>query len=860
MLHLVDDSGHLKPKGEVTDFLTSALCENNANNDKEKLSLISIGSNYHIVGVLGAQSSGKSTLLNHLFTTNFQMLDESVRRGQTTKGVFLSRSNIGPGVNDSQVKTSSPLLVVDFEGTDGLERGEDQSFERQLSLFALCMADTLILNMWAVDVGRFNAANMSLLRTIFEINLQLFSHEGYVKEEKPTLLVVLRDFIENDLQPSLVTLRVSFDKIWENIVKPPRFSDSSITDLFSFKYFAMPHLKLQQGEFFSSVSELQRWFTDSRSKDFLFNHQSMFRGVLLEDLPSYLANCWETILTSKDLDIPTQREMLAHHRCKDAKANVFLSFQEFCQGFEERIGRHDASLMLSGCFEKEMANHIEEYKNLTKLYRGEIVASYKKELETDMVNVSIKMLDRVCTPISTDVLNRIEKHIQKVVDDAMNQLLVSSQALPLISGGGKKAEPELGAAEGSATTSISSTASTVFRIDGAGCQDLVFKFWKGVASDVNRVLASLDNSSTSTHLFGSHAVLVERDPATRAYVVSLVTRAVFNKLKFRISSMSENISETMHRGFEYCMSHNASGTVKFFSTAKGLLQAVPAAQQAGLIELGCFLYFRLHLSAVREKEESKTTISHPSLGPLSCYINTRRCTVSVRQNHDEQEFFLKYTTLQSCPIYPHHVCVVQPPRGEDDFDTDSDAVVASCVLLNQSALERAFELYKQKCEFTVQLEMRSIEAGMQRLPAWVIPTICILGFNEFWYILTSPILLTILIIVTFILFKFFLVRQWQYFEETGPAIVVIPLKMLISNLNAMYRHIMPNPGVSSKPTVSTVFNGNDTSNEAKGSGAEVFTTQRPQPRVSNSVHADSTLACAEYINPNTTNTLRKRGE
>ncbi|CCW62703.1 unnamed protein product [Phytomonas sp. EM1] len=862
MLHLIDDSGHLKSKEELSEFLSTVLWKDDVSNDKANRSLASIGANYHVVGVLGAQSSGKSTLLNYLFKTQFQMLDESVRRGQTTKGVFLSRADLGSGASDSQVSTGAPLLVVDFEGTDGLERGEDQSFERQLSLFALSMADTLILNMWAVDVGRFNAANLSLLRTIFEINLQLFSHEGYEKDEKPTLLVVLRDFTEGDLKPSLVTLQKSFDTIWENVVKPPRFADSSIADLFSFKYFAMPHLKLQKNEFTLSVSELQSWFCDSQREDFLFKSQSMFRGVPLEDLPSYLTSCWETILKSRDLDIPTQREMLAYHRCKDAKASVFTTFQEFCQGCEERIRRDGASMILSGCLEEEMVNCMGEYERQTKLYRSEVVASYEMELEKDMVNAAIKVLDRVCVPISTDVLNNIEKHIQKAVDSEMNQLLESAQALPFVAASSQRAEDELGGVEGSTTASPSSIASTTFRMDGAGCQDLEFQFWKGVAREVNRVLAVLDNSSASPHLFGRHAALIERDPATRAYVVSLVTRAVLKKLKFRISSMSENASETMHRGFVHCLSHNAGGTVKFFSTARGLMQAVPSAQQAGLVQLGCFLYFRLHLSeaAAKEKAESKGTIPNSSLGPLTRYINAKRCTVSVRQNSGEQDFFLKYTTLQACPRYPSHVCITEPPVSEEDFETDSDSVVASCVLLNQSAMDRAFELYKQKCEFTVQLEMRSIEAGQQHLPAWVIPAICILGFNEFWYIITSPILLTILIFVIFFFFKGFLMRQWQIFEETGSPIIVIPLKTLITRLNTVYCLLIPNPSVSPKHIASAAHSSNVALNEAEGSRAEVLTTQRPQPRASNSVHADPTSAYPELRDPHVTGNLRKRSE
>ena len=63
-----------------------------------------------------------------------------------------------------------PTLVMDLEGSDGRERGEDDtSFERQSALFALAIADVLLINMWAKDVGRETGAGKPLLKTIFQV-------------------------------------------------------------------------------------------------------------------------------------------------------------------------------------------------------------------------------------------------------------------------------------------------------------------------------------------------------------------------------------------------------------------------------------------------------------------------------------------------------------------------------------------------------------------------------------------------------------------------------------------------------------------------------------------------------------------
>lgn len=70
--------------------------------------------------------------------------------------------------------------MLDVEGTDGRERGEDQDFERKSALFSLAIAEVLIINMWETQVGLYNGANMGLLKTVFEVNLQLFQQKGCV--------------------------------------------------------------------------------------------------------------------------------------------------------------------------------------------------------------------------------------------------------------------------------------------------------------------------------------------------------------------------------------------------------------------------------------------------------------------------------------------------------------------------------------------------------------------------------------------------------------------------------------------------------------------------------------------------------
>ena len=105
-------------------------------------------------------------------------MSEAERR-QTTKGIWMSKNKRGSMADN--------ILVMDVEGTDGRERGEDQDFERKSALFALATSEVLIVNIWEHQVGLYQGANMGLLKTVFEVNLQIFQKDRqYVYPPKNT--------------------------------------------------------------------------------------------------------------------------------------------------------------------------------------------------------------------------------------------------------------------------------------------------------------------------------------------------------------------------------------------------------------------------------------------------------------------------------------------------------------------------------------------------------------------------------------------------------------------------------------------------------------------------------------------------
>ncbi|KAG6753344.1 hypothetical protein POTOM_043404 [Populus tomentosa] len=158
-MQLIDGNGKFNVEG-LKDFMTAT-------------GFAQCGLSYAIVAIIGQQSSGKSTLMNHVFGTNFKMLDAYKRRGQTTKGIWIARCN------DMKPFT----IAMDFEGTDSNARGEDNTaFERQSALFALAIADIILINMWYKDIGLEHAASRPLLKTVFQVEIAALSSYEFEEE------------------------------------------------------------------------------------------------------------------------------------------------------------------------------------------------------------------------------------------------------------------------------------------------------------------------------------------------------------------------------------------------------------------------------------------------------------------------------------------------------------------------------------------------------------------------------------------------------------------------------------------------------------------------------------------------------
>ncbi|KAF8228882.1 root hair defective 3 GTP-binding protein [Tricholoma matsutake] len=356
----------------------------------EQWGLRDAGFEYNIVAVFGSQSTGKSTLLNRLFGTTFDVMDEA-RRQQTTKGIWMCR---GKDMN---------IMVMDVEGTDGRERGEDQDFERKSALFSLASSEILIVNLWEHQVGLYQGANMGLLKTVFEVNLGLFGKKSQDGTQGRTLLLfVIRDHIQTPVPNLQATLTADLARIWDSLAKPAELKDRQLSDYFDLAFTALPHKILAGDKFESEVAQLRTRFVNKTDDDYLFK-PTYHKRIPADGVAFYMEGIWEQVQTNKDLDLPTQQELLAQFRCDEISAVALSEFNEQAKSQRRPVESGQVVQGLGALMRNWRADALTRYDRDASRYhkgvytrkRADLIAALDSTLSTLFLG-QLKNLHKLC--------------------------------------------------------------------------------------------------------------------------------------------------------------------------------------------------------------------------------------------------------------------------------------------------------------------------------------------------------------------------------------------------------------------------------------------------------------------------------
>ncbi|KAM0041212.1 putative P-loop containing nucleoside triphosphate hydrolase [Helianthus debilis subsp. tardiflorus] len=686
------------------------------------------GLSYAVVAIMGPQSSGKSTLLNHLFHTNFREMDAFRGRSQTTKGIWIARcAGIEPCT-----------IVMDLEGTDGRERGEDDTaFEKQSALFALAVSDIVLINMWCHDIGREQAANKPLLKTVFQVMLRLFS------PRKTTLMFIIRDKTRTPLENLEPVLTEDIQKIWDSVPKPEAHKDTPLSEFFNVQVVALSSFEEKEEQFKEQVASLRQKFFQSVAPGGLAGDR---RGVVPASGFSFSAQqIWKVIKENKDLDLPAHKVMVATVRCEEIANEKYCSFvsNEDWLELEEAVQSHlvpGFGKKLSSLLSKSLSSYDEE----ATYFEDSVRSAKRKQLEDKLL--------QLVQPAYQLMLEHIRSETSNNFKNALTDAL---------SGG-----------QGFAVAARDCTTKFMSLFDEQ-CQDAAIKQASWDSTKVRDEFShDLDShiAQVRTAKLSEHTALFESKvrEALHGPVEALLEGAnddtwpAIRKLFFRETESAVSEFSFTLCGFEMDEQEKEDMISKLKNFARGLVEGKTREEAAKVLyhmkERFTSIFNHDNDSMPRVwtgKEDIRTitkTARSSSLKLLSVFAAIRL---------DEETDTIGNTLILTL-VDSKKDTTAADPLASSTWET----VPAGKTLITPVQCKALWAQFQRETEYTITQAIASHEANKRNNnwlpPPWAIAAMVILGFNEFMTLLRNPLWL-LFIFASYLLLK----ALWVQLDISG---------------------------------------------------------------------------------------------
>ncbi|KAG8084080.1 hypothetical protein GUJ93_ZPchr0010g10125 [Zizania palustris] len=341
-------------KGKRTEFYEQDLSKFVAENCIQK------NVHYPVFSIIGARSSGKSTLMNLMFNTKFAALNQSRGMNAASRGIWAATCN------------SPRAIVLDAEGSDGAEHQDDTSFEKKTALFALVISDLMFFNIKQDEIDRNNGGSIPLLRIVLQERLNHRMH-------KLKIVFVVRDYNDKISKEKLHAKLISMlAKIWGE--KFPKNKSSNISDYFEITVEFLPNLDYYgKEEFRNRCAEMR----NRNVNHFVAQHYT----CPVEEFPRHANILWESIKKNIRLDMPSYWAITSSNRCKAVSDELLLVVKQVISQGYKKLPQHskDDLNKMTEWLGDILKSSLTAYDDAVKCYHKETAMAFKEELKSQIL-------------------------------------------------------------------------------------------------------------------------------------------------------------------------------------------------------------------------------------------------------------------------------------------------------------------------------------------------------------------------------------------------------------------------------------------------------------------------------------------
>ncbi|XVF27211.1 hypothetical protein REPUB_Repub14bG0087500 [Reevesia pubescens] len=627
--------------------------------------------------------------------------------------------------------------------------------------------------MWCHDIGREQAANKPLLKTVFQVMTRLFS------PRKTTLLFVIRDKTKTPLDYLEPILKEDIQKIWNAVSKPESHKDTPLSEFFNVEVTALSSFEEKEELFKEQVAQLRQRFFNSISPGGLAGDR---RGVVPASGFSFSAQqIWKVIKENKDLDLPAHKVMVATVRCEEIANEKLrrLSSDENWLALEEAVqcgpvpgfGRKLSSIL---------ETYFSEY-DVEALYFDERVRNAKrKQLES-------KALDFVY-PAYLNLLGHVRS---KALEDFKSTL-----------------EQMLNKGEGFAASAHACTKSCMLEFD-QGCADATIRQANWDASKVREKLCrDIDVHTSSVQNAKLSELMINYE------------KQLSQSLSKPVESLFDAAGKDTWASIRKLLTRETVAAVSEFSTAISSFELDQPTVEKMLQDLKDYARNVVEKKAreeagkvlIRMKDRFSTVFSHdndsmPRVWTGKEDIKTitkdartaclRLLSVMAAIRLDEKPDKIENILFSS--LMERNMAVAS--SQDKSIVTSSDPLASSTweevspknTLITPVQCKSLWRRFIAETEYTVTQAISAQEARKRSNnwlpPPWAIVAMVVLGFNEFMLLLRNPLYL-MLIFVAYLLSKAMWVQMdipGQFEHGTLAGLISISSRFLPTVMNLLRR-------------------------------------------------------------------------
>lgn len=120
------------------------------------------------------------------------------------------------------------------------------------------------------------------------------------------------------------------------MLQPTDSDRSKLSDYFDLQFVGLPHKVLMPDKFEADVRTLQGRFIAKGTKEAIFK-QEYHKRIPADGFSTYAKGIWEAVEANKDLDLPSQQELLAQFRCDEIATTAMGVFDTHITSTEKSI-------------------------------------------------------------------------------------------------------------------------------------------------------------------------------------------------------------------------------------------------------------------------------------------------------------------------------------------------------------------------------------------------------------------------------------------------------------------------------------------------------------------------------------------